>query len=148
MYWRPVCLGDSYQAIKGSFWWRKLVLQKEFYALSVQTVCYQRKRYIWIRPSNQIFSNGSKSWFNMEIYDLIHEVEEGMEEPGLFMVGGSAYPILFYLLIPYPYEYPGDYQDPFNFLLIKSRIHIEWFFEELIIQWGLFLRKIKFLLAN
>ena len=64
----------------------------------------------------------------------INEVGEGNEEPGLFLVGGSAYSIWCYLLIPHPYEDPCYSKDPFNFLFIKYRIQLECNFGELIIR--------------
>eukprot|EP00804_Cyclotella_cryptica_P005025 CCRYP_020357-RA/>CCRYP_020357-RA protein AED:0.12 eAED:0.12 QI:0/0/0/1/1/1/2/0/362 len=110
---------------------------KNFYALNVQAICDREKRCLWISPGHQGASHDSFAWSETKLYNLLQEMKDSLKEHGLFLVGGSAYPMSAFLLAPYDNATPNSPEDLYNFWHSNSRIRIECLFGEIVMRCGL-----------
>jgi hypothetical protein len=118
--------------------------RKGFYALNAQVICDKFRRVLWISTGHKGSTHDSTAFLGTDLYKLLKERCEYLLEHGLFLVGDTAYPLLTFLMVPFPKANAGSEEDAFNFWLSNSRIQIECTFGENVMRWGIFWRKMSF----
>jgi DDE superfamily endonuclease len=140
---RVKCPTEREVADPGNYYCRK-----GFYALNVQAICDQSKRFLWCYPSNKGSTHDSVAFTSSKLYDLLLELSDELYSRGLFIAGDSAYNLTPFLVTPYETDEIGSdsdhSKDAFNFHLSSCRIYIECAFGELVMRWGIFWRKLLF----
>jgi hypothetical protein len=79
-----------------------------------------------------------------QLFKILEENSDWLEEKGYFFVGDSAYPLMGHMLVPYSDAKAASPEDAFNYWLSNSRIQIECTFGEVVMRWGILWRKLLF----
>ena len=107
--------------------------RKGFYALNVQAIRDKSKRILWCSTGHKGATHDSVAYTETKLCMLLESLSAQLQEQGLFLVGDSAYPLLSYLMIPFPDAQSSTIEDAFNFWLSNSRIQIECAFGKLVL---------------
>ena len=118
--------------------------QKGFYALNVQAICDQKKRFLWCSTGHKGGTHDSRAFMETKLYDLLDKFAAELQREGLYLAGDSAYALMIFLLTPHDNAGPKSMEDAFNFYHSSSRIFIECSFGELVMRWGIFWRRLNF----
>lgn len=118
--------------------------RKGFYALNVQAICDKSRRVIWMSTGHKGSTHDSTAFMETQLYKILEENSDWLEDKGYFFVGDSAYPLMGHMLVPYSDATAGSPEDAFNFWLSNSRIQIECTFGEIVMRWGILWRKLLF----
>ena len=118
--------------------------RKGFYALNVQTICDKHRRVLWMSTGHKGSTHDSTAFLETQLFKILEESADWLEDRGYFIVGDSAYPLMGHLMVPYSDATSQSPEDAFNFWLSNSRINIECTFGEMVKRWGIFWRKLQF----
>ena len=99
--------------------------RKGFYALNAQVICDKHKRVIWASTGHKGSSHDSTAFLGTELFKLLQKMAPKLLARALFLVGDTAYPLLPFIMVPFPNAAAGSEEDAFNFWLSNSRIQIE-----------------------
>ena len=89
-------------------------------------------------------THDSTAFMETQLFKLLEENADWLEDKGYFIIGDSAFPLMGHLLVPYSDAPPQSPEDAFNFWLSNSRINIECTFGEIVMRWGILWRKLLF----
>jgi hypothetical protein len=70
-------------------------------------------------------THDSTAFLETQLFKILEESSDWLEEKGYFCVGNSAYPLTGHMLVPYSDAKPASPEDTFNNWLSNSRIQIE-----------------------
>ncbi len=127
--------------------------RKGFHALNCQGICDNNKKVQWIssrHPHIGSSHDDSLAFTSSTILyqRLLQPKKEFLYKNGYFLIGDSAYCMESFLLVPY--DNPnmrtsrgGQLEDAYSYYHSNSRIKIECTFEEIIMRWGIFWRKMQ-----
>jgi DDE superfamily endonuclease len=118
--------------------------RKGFYALNVQAICDKSRRVLWMSTGHKGSTHDSTAFMETQLFQILDEHSDWLNENGYFLVGDSAYPLMGHLLVPYSDVRSLSPEDAFNFWLSNSRIQIECAFGEIVMRWGILWRKLLF----
>ena len=118
--------------------------RKGFYALNVQAICDKSRRVLWLSTGHKGSTHDSTAFMETQLFKILDEHSDWLNEKGYFLVGDSAFPLMGHLLVPHADAKPLSPEDAFNFWLSNSRIQIECTFGEVVMRWGILWRKLLF----
>ncbi len=118
--------------------------RKGFFALNVQAICDKSRRVLWMSTGHKGSTHDSTAFMETNLFQILDEHSDWLDEKGYFLVGDSAYPLMGHLLVPHSDVRSLSPEDAFNFWLSNSRIQIECAFGEIVMRWGILWRKLRF----
>ena len=68
--------------------------RKGFYAHNVQAICDKRRRVIWTSTGHKGSTHDSTAFMETQLFELLEENADWLEDKGYFIVGDSAYPCM------------------------------------------------------
>ncbi len=118
--------------------------RKGFYALNVQAICDKSRRVLWLSTGHKGSTHDSTAFMETQLFKILEENSDWLEEKRYFFVGDSAYPLMGHMLVPYSDAKAASPEDAFNYWLSNSRIQIECTLGEVVMRWGILWRKLLF----
>ena len=88
--------------------------------------------------------DSSTAFLETQLFKILEDSSDWLQEKGYFLVGDSAYPLMGHLMVPYSDAKSLSPEDAFNFWHSNSRIQIECTFGEVVMRWGILWRKLLF----
>ena len=109
--------------------------RKGFYALNAQVICDKFRHILWVSTGHKGSTHDSTAFLGTELYQLLQKLTPKLIARQLFLVGDTAYPLMPFMMVPFPNAEAGSEEDAFNFWLSNSRIQIECTFGMYTFQW-------------